>query len=67
MKPLVLTFHALVERIRYYGLDMADVERAVRTPEWTEPDPTPGVERRFALTADGERDTGSRHRRNGSY
>ena len=55
MKPLVLTHHALNERIRLYGLDMTDVERAVRAPEWTEPDHKPGVERRFGLTADGTR------------
>lgn len=46
MKPLVLTAHALV-RIRLYGLDMSDVERAARSPDWVEPDPCPGVERRF--------------------
>lgn len=56
MKPLVLTFHALVERIRAYGLGMEDVERAARTPDWTEPDPRPGVERRFLA-----RQAASRH------
>ena len=48
MKPLVLTYHALIERIRRYGLDMTDVERAVRSPDWIEADlNNPRVERRF--------------------
>jgi hypothetical protein len=48
MKPLILTYHALIERIRPYGLDMADVERAVRSPDWVEPEPGRSeVERRF--------------------
>ncbi|MCL4716610.1 MAG: DUF4258 domain-containing protein [Hyphomonadaceae bacterium] len=50
IKPIVLTDHAsvaLVER----GLDVAWVERTVREPEWTEPDPfDPALERRFRAT-----------------
>ena len=48
MKSIRLTHHALIDRIRPYGLSMADVERAVYAPDWTEPDPNdPAVERRF--------------------
>jgi uncharacterized DUF497 family protein len=47
MKKLVLTEHAedaLIER----ELDLNWIERAVRDPSWTVPDPRrPGVERRF--------------------
>lgn len=53
MKPLILTYHALVERIRFFGIGMQDVERVARSPEWVEPDPKPGIERRFGFTRDG--------------
>jgi hypothetical protein len=48
-KPIRFTHHALA-RMERYGIPSAVVERAVRAPEWREPDPIPGVERRF-LTA----------------
>jgi hypothetical protein len=33
-----------------YGLGEAVVERASWSPDWTAPDPQPGVERRFRAT-----------------
>ena len=52
MKPVSLTRHALIDRIQFYGLEIAWVERIARDPEWTEPDPQPGVERRFGHVAE---------------
>jgi hypothetical protein len=52
MKPVRLTRHAQVDRVDFYGLDIAWVERIAREPEWTEPDPQPGVERRFGSVAE---------------
>lgn len=49
VKPITYDPHA-VERIAARQLSKALVERTVRAPSWTEPDPTrPGVERRFAV------------------
>jgi hypothetical protein len=45
-KPIRFTRHALA-RMAQYGIAAALTERAVRSPEWTEPDPTPPVQRRF--------------------
>jgi hypothetical protein len=46
-KPLVLTGHAL-ERLRSRHIETGWVEEAVRSPDWTEPDPNdPEIERRF--------------------
>jgi hypothetical protein len=52
VKPVRLTRHALIDRIEVYGLDVAWVERIARDPEWTGPDPQPGVERRFGRVAE---------------
>ena len=52
MKPVRLTRHALIDRIQFYGLEIAWVERIARDPEWTEPDPQQGVERRFGHVAE---------------
>lgn len=49
MKPIVLTYHAAFERMLEHGLTRATVETIVRDPTWTEPDPRPGVERRYGL------------------
>ncbi|WP_298744753.1 DUF4258 domain-containing protein [uncultured Brevundimonas sp.] len=46
MKTIILTRHARA-RMAQYGLPEAAVVAAVRHPLWTEPDPRPGVERRF--------------------
>jgi len=46
MKPIILTHHALARMARY-GLTEASVVAVVRKPLWTEPDPRPGIERRF--------------------
>ena len=47
MKPIILTYHAAVERMLEHGLTRATVEHIVREPLWREPDRRPGVERRF--------------------
>ena len=52
MKPVRLTRHALIDRIQFYALEIAWVERIARDPEWTAPDPQPGVERRFGRVAE---------------
>ena len=46
MKPIILTRHGL-GRMALYGLSDAAVVATVRQPLWTEPDPRPGIERRF--------------------
>ena len=46
MKPVILTHHARARMVQY-GLTEAMVIAAVRHPLWTEPDPRPGIERRF--------------------
>lgn len=47
MKPLDIRQHAR-DRMAEYGVAETTVVRAVRTPEWTAPDPhRPGIERRF--------------------
>ena len=43
---LVMTRHAL-DRITEHRLDRAWVERVAMSPEWTRPDPRPGVVRHF--------------------
>jgi hypothetical protein len=46
-KPVILTAHARL-RTRDRKLDLEWVERTIRAPDWTEPDPRdPVVERRF--------------------
>jgi hypothetical protein len=50
MKPIILTYHAAVERMGELKLEREWVEQAIRTPDWTEPDPRPGIERRFRAT-----------------
>ena len=46
-KPLVLTQHAR-DAVEEREIDHGWIERAVRAPDWTRPDPRrPGVERRF--------------------
>jgi len=47
MKPVILTYHAAVERMLEHGLTRTTVERIAREPQWREPDPRPEVERRF--------------------
>ncbi len=46
MKPIILRHHALARMARY-GLSEPAVVGVVRHPLWTEPDPRPGIERRF--------------------
>jgi len=46
MKPIILRQHALARMARY-GLSEPAVVGVVRQPLWTEPDPRPGIERRF--------------------
>lgn len=46
MKPIILRQHALARMARY-GLSERAVLDVVRHPIWTEPDPRPGIERRF--------------------
>lgn len=46
MKPITLTRHALTRMARY-ALSEPAVLDVVRNPLWTEPDPRPGIERRF--------------------
>jgi len=46
MKPIEWTRHGLVRKAQY-GLTEAAVFAVVRNPLWTEPDPRPGIERRF--------------------
>ena len=46
MKPIILRRHALARMARY-GLPETVVVGVVRHPLWTEPDPRPGIERRF--------------------
>ena len=50
MKPIILTRHALARMARY-GLLEATILAAVRDPLWTEPDPRPGIQRRFSRPA----------------
>ena len=51
MKPILLTHHALF-RMDKRGIAFRVVERAVRTPLWTAPDPRgPDVERRYYVDA----------------
>jgi len=50
MKRIDFTFHAAIERMAKFGLKAEWVEKAVRSPDWTELDPQPGVERRFRVT-----------------
>ena len=45
-KPLVFTRHALAQMAEY-GVAESAVAETVETPGWVEPDPQPGVERRF--------------------
>ncbi len=49
--PLRFTAHAEL-RIRQRGLARAWVERVTGSPEWTEPDPRPGVVRGFGRVAE---------------
>ena len=52
MKPITFTRHAPV-RIAERGLRLDWIERAARTPDWTEAEPAdPTVERRFAVIAE---------------
>jgi hypothetical protein len=55
-KPLIMTEHAQL-RGRERRIRLEWIERAVRTPDWTEPDPgSPLIERRFrAITEFGGR------------
>lgn len=46
MKPIILRRHALA-RMALYGLSEPAVVAVVRRPLWTEPDPRPGIDRRF--------------------
>lgn len=46
MKPIELRMHAR-ERMAEYGVSVASVYAAVRSPEWTGLDPRPGIERRY--------------------
>ena len=46
MKRLILTRHAL-EAVTARRLQTEWLVRVVQDPEWTTPDPIPGVERRF--------------------
>jgi uncharacterized DUF497 family protein len=52
MKPIILMFHAASERMPKFRLERTWVENAVRYPDWVEPDPQPGVERRYRVTAE---------------
>ena len=46
-KPMILTAHARL-RMRDRKMNLEWVERAIRAPDWMEPDPRhPTVERRF--------------------
>ncbi|MGE3871036.1 MAG: DUF4258 domain-containing protein [Pseudorhodoplanes sp.] len=45
-KPLRLTRHAQ-DAVEERALDPGWIERTVREPEWSHPDPRPDVERRF--------------------
>lgn len=46
MKPITLTQHARARMAEFRLLD-ATVNAVVREPLWTEPDPRPGIHRRF--------------------
>lgn len=46
MKPIILRQHALA-RMAQFGISEAVVIAIVRDPAWTEPDPRPGIDRRF--------------------
>ena len=46
MKTILLTQHGR-SRMAQYGLSDATVVAVVRHPLWIEPDPRPGIERRF--------------------
>ena len=49
MKPILPTRHALL-RMSTRGIAFSVVERAVRTPLWTAPDPRgPEIERRYYI------------------
>ena len=51
VKPILFTHHALF-RMDKRGIAFRVVERAVRTPLWTAPDPRgPDVERRYYVDA----------------
>ena len=46
MKPVILTRHAL-DKISFYSLAPAWMDRGAREPDWIAPDPEPPKERRF--------------------
>ncbi len=54
MKPIILTFHAANDRIAKLQLKLEWVEAVIRVPDWIEPDPQSGVERRFKVTPEFE-------------